>query len=189
MALVERQREAAGSNPEPAHSIAVLIAELSLRECALLDELWARRNPGRCVAMTKRRHKQFLSELLSLYCCACEQFLDASQGDVTWLMDAVVEEVARLATIDRFILRPPYYRGDLIEVRRSLYLRRIAARRAKVGEILPWLSRGFLTARAALELRQLMGDQATSTDELSLLETQLARRLDWTVSELIGARG
>jgi hypothetical protein len=41
MALMERQREAAGSDPEPAHSIAVVIAELSLRECALLDELWS----------------------------------------------------------------------------------------------------------------------------------------------------
>ena len=108
MSLMERRRDSAESKIEPAHSIAALIAELSLRECALLDELWARRNPGRCVAMTKRRHKQFLSELLSLYCCACEQFLDSSQGDVTWLIDAVVEEVAHLATIDRFILRPPY---------------------------------------------------------------------------------
>ena len=33
-----------------------------------------------------------------------------------------------------------------------------------------------------------MGDEATGIDELSFLETQLARRLDWTTSELIGDR-
>ncbi len=172
---------------DPSRSMAALIAEIALRECALLDQLWAAREPSQSVPRMKRRHRMFLAELLAYYCCTCEQFLDQNDGDATLLMDAVSEEASRLATFDPFIIRAPYFHADVPSVSKPRYLNRIAQRRAMNGQILPWLSRSFLAARAALELRRVMSG-ATDTSGLSDFESQLAQRLEWTASELIGDR-
>jgi hypothetical protein len=165
--------------------MAAMIAEVSLRECALLDRLWATRDSSRCVPRIKRRHRQFLSELLAFYCCACEQFLDEHDGNSERVVDAVSEEVARLITKDPFVMHKPYYRADLPAVSLPRYLNRISERRARNGQILPWLSRNFLAARTASELCQVMG-RAADTAGLKDFEIQLAQHLEWTASELIG---
>jgi hypothetical protein len=165
--------------------MAAMIAEVSLRECALLDRLWATRDSSRCVPRIKRRHRQFLSELLAFYCCACEQFLDEHDGNSERVVDAVSEEVARLITKDPFVMREPYYRADLPAVSLPRYLNRISERRARNGQVLPWLSRSFLAARTASELCQMMSG-AADTFGLDDFEIRLAQRLDWTASELIG---
>ena len=170
---------------EPARSMAALIAGVSLRECVLLDDVWATRDSFRSIPRIKRRHRMFLSELLAYYCCACEQFLDANDGDSARVMDVVSDEAARLATVDPFIMRPPYYRADIPSHSRPRYLNRLAERRAKKGEILPWLSRSFLAARTAIELRRLMSE-ATEASGLTIFELQIAQRLEWTANELVG---
>jgi hypothetical protein len=162
-----------------------MIAEASLRECALLDRLWATRDSSQCVPLIKRRHRQFVAELLAFYCCACEQYLDQNEGGAERVVDAVSEEAARLITKDPFVMREPYYRADLPAVSLPRYLNRISERRARNGQILPWLSRSFLAARAASELCQVMSGAADPSG-LDDFEIQLAQRLEWTASELIG---
>jgi hypothetical protein len=183
--MVELSRMVGAIWVDPARSMAASIATISLRECALLDEVWAARDSFQSVPRIKRRHRLFLSELLAYYCCVCEQYLDLNDGDSARVMDAVSDETARLATVDPFIMRAPYYRADIPSFSRPRYLNRITERRAKHGEILPWLSRSFLAARTALELRLVMSG-ATDNSDLSDFEIQLARRLEWTANELIG---
>src|SRR5688572_13041827 len=99
---------------DPVNAVAALVATMALRESAFLDELWLKRQPTRCDALIKRRHKQFMTELTAYYFCACEHFLEIhSYLPAGRFLDLVADEVAREATHDRFIARPPYFLSDL----------------------------------------------------------------------------
>ena len=172
---------------DPVGNLATLVAGMALRECAFLDELWAKRQPTRPDALVKRRHKQFMTELTAFYACACEDFLESvSLVRVDRFMEVVAGQVARAATRDRFIARPPYFRADLSEHRRKLYDARIRKSRSKLKLIPSHLRIEWMAARTALTLREIISDEADDPNELTKIECRLAERLEWTAAELTG---
>ena len=172
---------------DPAKQIARLIARMALRECALLDELSANRHPVTCLPQIKRRHKQFMSELTMYYCCVCELFLRSNlEGNVQQLVDLTAEEVARAATYDRFIARPPYFISDRVANRIKRYGRYIESGLLRLRSAGSARDLDSLAARTALELRQLVSGELSSTHQLGELEAKLFERLKWTAGELTG---
>jgi hypothetical protein len=176
----------ADGQPQASHLVAGSIAEMSLRECAFLDELWIRRNPTRVMAAIKRRHKQFLAELLAFYCCITEQFLEIHEEQVAWFVNSVAEEVAEKATRDGFIMMPPYFQSDQTHRRKARYHGYIVEKLSRARALAPCLSSEALVARAALDIRTLMDGAQSNLVEIGALESQVARRLDWTARELTG---
>jgi hypothetical protein len=118
---------------DPVTAVGRLIARMSLRESAFLDELWITRNPQRFGAFPKRRHRQSMCELLGYYTYVCEDFLECElPGPAAPFMDLVIHEVVRFAMDDPFLARPPYFPSDLIHVRQRRYLRAIDHARSKL---------------------------------------------------------
>ena len=172
---------------DPVGNLATLVAEMALRECAFLDELWARRQPNRSAALIKWRHRQFMTELTAFYSCACEDFLESvSLVRVDRFMEVVAGQVARAATRDRFIARPPYFRADLVEHRRKRYDDRIRQSRSKLKLIPSHLRIEWMAARTALTLRQIISVESDDPNEVSKIECRLTERLEWTAAELTG---
>ncbi len=176
-----------GYSRDPVDILATLVAEMALRECAFLDELWARRQPNRSDALIKLRHRQFMTELTAFYSCACEDFLESvSLVRIDRFMEVVADQVARAATRDRFIAKPPYFRADLIEHRRRRYDNRIRESRSKLKLIPSHLRIDWMAARTALALRQIISGESDDPNELSNIECRVAERLEWTAAELTG---
>jgi hypothetical protein len=171
-----------------ANHIGRLISRLALSECTLLDELYVARTGSHSVCLLKRRHKQFLIELMSFYCCACEVFLSEHAGNVEGILNSIVNEMILFATRDPFIAGEPRYTGDLVSRRIPRYRSHVADRLQKFRDVGNYVSLESVAARSAIELRQLLANGSAIDDELSALEVQLARRLEWTADELIGYR-
>src|SRR5678815_3193470 len=70
---------------DPVADIGALVARIALRECAFLDELWNKRHPRPFDVLTKRRHRQFMKELVGYYACVCEDFLECEPVSYTHL--------------------------------------------------------------------------------------------------------
>jgi hypothetical protein len=169
----------------PVAEISAMIAQFTLRECAFLDQLSLVRYPTACVPFRKRRHKKFVAELLSFYCCVCEDYFGLNSGDVTSLFDSIVEEAARHVLIDPFSEHPPWYQGDLRANRLERYMRRIGESRAVFGMVPPGPRVDVAAARIALELRRQLSFSVDHGD-LPAIEQQLVHRLKWTANELTG---
>ncbi len=136
---------------DPVDAVASLVATMALRECAFLDELWGRRQRVRSDEVMKQRHRQFMTELTAYYACVCEHFLEIhSYLPAGRFMDLVADEVAREATHDGFMARPPYFLSDLSEHRRKRYMDRIVAARAKLKLMPTHLAVEWMAARTAL---------------------------------------
>ena len=172
---------------DPVTVIGTLVANMCLRECALLDELWIKRHPRPFDVLTKRRHRQFMRELIGYYSCVCEDFLECElPAPAERFMDLVADEAARSATRDHFLARPPYFQADLIGHRTRSYARRIRLSRSKLKLMPSHVKGDWLAARTALELRQIISDEADDPNELSRIELALFERLQWTARELTG---
>jgi hypothetical protein len=169
----------------PAAEISAIIAQYTLRECAFLDQLSLVRYPTGCVPFRKRRHKEFVAELLSFYCCVCEDYFELNGGNVASLFDSIVEAAARSVLPDPFIEQPPWYQGDLRANRLERYTRRIGKSRAVFGMVPPGPRVDVAAARTALELRHQLSFGANHGD-LPAIEQQLVHRLKWTANELTG---
>lgn len=173
--------------PDPVDAVANLVAAMALRECTFLDELWIKRVSRTCDAQIKRRHKQFMAELTAYYSCICEHFLEIhSYQPAERFMDLVADEVARAATHDRFIAKPPYFSSDMPEHRRKRYGNRIGQVRSKLRFMPRHLAVEWMAARTALALREIISDTSDDPNELSRIEQSLAERLEWTAMELTG---
>jgi hypothetical protein len=101
-------------------------------------------------------------------------------------MDLVTHEVARYATVDAFLARPPYFLSDLIDHRQKRYVEGIHRSRAKLKLMPPHVKTEWLAARTALELRWILTDKSDDPNELSRIEVTLFERLLWTARELTG---
>jgi hypothetical protein len=101
-------------------------------------------------------------------------------------MDLVADEVARAATRDQFIARPPYFISDMPDHRRHRYGSRIEQSRSKLKFMPPHLAVEWMAARTALALREIISDTSDDPNELSKIEQRLAERLEWTATELTG---
>jgi hypothetical protein len=162
---------------------------MCLRECVFLDQLWSNRHPRPFDVVTKRRHKQFMRELIGYYSCVCEDYLENELPEpIERFMDLVTHEVARCATIDPFLARPPYFLSDLIDLRQKRYVERIRGARSKLRVIPRHLIPEWLAARTALELRCILSDREDDPNELSRIEVTLFERLQWTARELTGVK-
>ena len=172
---------------DPVIDIGALVAAMCLRECAVLDEVWVKRHPRPLPVISKRRHRQFMRELIAYYSCVCEDFLDWELPDsMGRFMDLVTHEAARYATHDPLLARPPYFQADLIEITQRQYVERIHRARSKLKLMPPHLKGEWLAARTALELRQIIRDESDDPNELSRIEVTIYERLLWTARELTG---
>ena len=172
---------------DPVTILGARIAEMCLRECEFLDALWIKRHPRPFDVVTKRRHRQFMRELIGYYSCVCEDFLEWElPASPQRFMDLVADEAAISATRDRFLARPPYFAADLIEYRKKSYGDHISESRSKLTLMPPHVRSEWLAARTALALRQIMSDESDDPNELSRIEAALFERLQWTARELTG---
>jgi hypothetical protein len=128
-----------------------------------------------------------MRELIAYYSCVCEDFLECElPAPAERFMDLVADEAAKSATRDRFLARPPYFRADLIELRRKRYAEHISRSRSKLRLMPAHVKAEWLAARTALELRQIISDESDDPNELSRIEVALFERLQWTARELTG---
>jgi hypothetical protein len=172
---------------DPVAGIGALIAGMCLRESAFLDELWIKRNPRPFGVISKRRHRQFMRELIGYYSSVCEEFFECELPEPTGrFIDLVAHEAVRCATVDPFLARPPYFKADLVELRQKRYLERIDGARAKLKLMPSHVRAEWMAARTALELRQIICDPSDDANELSMIERILFERLQWTAGELTG---
>ena len=117
----------------------------------------------------------------------CELFLRSNlEGNVQQLVDLTAEEVARVATYDRFIARPTYFISDQVANRINRYRRYIESGLLRLRSAGSARDLDSLAARTALELRQLVSGELSSTHQLGELEAKLSERLKWTAGELTG---
>jgi hypothetical protein len=153
--------------------IGTLVADMCLRECAILDELRIKRHPRPFDVITKKCHRQFMRELIAYYLCVCEDFLESElPTPAERFMDMVADEAARSATRDRFLARPPYFQADLIERRTTSYARSISLSRSKLKLMPPHVKAEWLAARTALELRRIMSEKVDDPNELARSNSQ-----------------
>ncbi len=144
----------AGRSARFADRCATAIADLSLRECGYLDELYLLHAPLICDPLRKRRHRQFLCELLAFYFCEIELLLRRNVPGITdRLLAPAVEMVARRATFDPVLDAPPHFISDQMPKRYERYKRRIdTARFHLTGDIRD----GDLARAAAREIAAIV---------------------------------
>ena len=175
------------SSHDPVTVLANHIADMALRECAFLDELWLKRHPTTYSALSKLQHQRFMTELTAFYCCACEDYLEWNfPANVDRFMEMLAAAIAHAATRDNFIANPPYSQFDVAGFRQWRYAARIGQSRSKLKFIPLHLRIDWMAARTALELRRILGDRNDDPNELSVIECRLAERLEWTAAELTG---
>jgi hypothetical protein len=163
---------------DPATIIGTLVAKMCLRECAFLDALWIKRHPRPFDVVTKRRHRQFMRELIGYYSCVCEDFIECElPTPAERFMDLVADETAKSATQDLFLARPPYFQSDMIGCGARTYARRISMSRSKLKLIPPQVKAEWMAARTALALRQIISDKSDDANDLSRIEVTLYERL------------
>jgi len=164
--------------------IAQIIADLALRECTFLDELWMMRNKSTCAPLIKGRHKRFLTELLGYYGCLCGVFLRSDGAPLIHpFMQRLTSLIAIAALGDPATYHAPYFRADLPKVRMKRFHRRIVQRLEQFGDFSPDIAKEALIVSTADEIAYWMGPPASDYPELV---SQIARRLRWTADELLG---
>jgi len=164
--------------------LADLIANQAMNECAMLDRVWIADAPSTCAPHIKRRHKQFLGELLAFYYCSTEAYLrqncPSASGD---FLDRLAREVAASALRDPFLRKLPVFQGDLPDSLLPRYMRRINTKRSR-SEIEDDPAPGHdLIQRTAADI---LREANLSSSVMAALEPVLLARLDWTSKELLG---
>ncbi len=173
-----------GRSARFADRCATAIADLSIRECEYLDELYLLNTPRISDPARKRHHRLFLSELLAFYFCEIELLLRRNVPGITDRMLApAVEMVARRATFDPVLDAPPHFISDLMPKRYERYKRRIDTARSRLNCD---IRDGDLARGAAREIAGIVLSDYTLSVASHALASQIEKRLEWTRAELVG---
>ncbi len=164
---------------------AYAIASIALRECRVLDELWAQNNCSTCDPLRKRRHRQFLTSLLGFYFCMTERFLNQKvPGSLESLLSSIIISTAIKAAKDPVLDKPPFFLSDRMDKRFRRYRSQIQS--ARESMLTKPSYEDLISASAGELARTALPDAPLA--EIVALASQLERRLRWTSSELLGSR-
>jgi hypothetical protein len=178
-------KHSAGEISDPVERLGERIAAMALREASFFDRLLAVRVPTSCTPMARRRHKQFVSEIASYYCCVCDRYFESRESVFAEsFMDAVVERAAEHSSQDSFF-QPLLYIGDLVDRRITRYQRAITERR-NLFKTSTLFDESFLASIIAEALARLVSDDETENLEVETLQLIISQRLEWTSRELTG---
>jgi hypothetical protein len=112
--VIQRLAPSHAKRGDPVTEIAALIADASVTESKLLDDIRVSRNPKACIADTKGRHYDTITILLGFYCCMCGDYLRQNfPGPLEPVMTDIVNETVHLSLDDFLLDRPRFFARDL----------------------------------------------------------------------------